>query len=168
LFRRQTSITEKRGQKRRHHAKGGIERGIENGEFREWRDLSHPGDPYHAGQPNTIAAARGAASRTACKRAVCGPEEDFSPAFRKNDEPTTGIDRQCIGDTEPSEGISMPMQRGNYKFEAEDEKVYAAWLRRTLVAYGVLVLISISVVTIHATRRPNFFLPRSKPSASIG
>jgi hypothetical protein len=91
----------------------------------------------------------------ACKRAVCGPEEDFSPAFRKNDEPTAGIDRQCIGDTEPSEGINMPMQRGNYKFDAEDEKVYTAWLRRTLVAYGVLILIGISVLTIHAARGPN-------------
>jgi hypothetical protein len=49
----------------------------------------------------------------------------------------------------------MPMQRGNYKFDVEDEKVYAAWLRRTLVAYGVLVLIGIAVVTIHATRGPN-------------
>jgi hypothetical protein len=45
----------------------------------------------------------------------------------------------------------MLLQRPNYEFNAEDHKVYTAWLRRILAVYGALVLFGIAVVTVQAT-----------------
>jgi len=45
----------------------------------------------------------------------------------------------------------MQMQRPNYEFDAADQKVYTAWLRRTLVAYGALILLGAAVVAVQAT-----------------
>ena len=45
----------------------------------------------------------------------------------------------------------MRMQHPNCEFDAEDQKVYAAWLRRTLVVYGALALFGIAVVAVQAT-----------------
>jgi len=45
----------------------------------------------------------------------------------------------------------MQMQRPNYEFDAEDQKVYAAWLRKTLVAYTALILFGAAVVAVQAT-----------------
>jgi len=41
-------------------------------------------------------------------------------------------------------------QAHKYGFDAEDRKVYAAWLRRTLLTYGAIVLFGISLVAIQA------------------
>jgi hypothetical protein len=86
-----------------------------------------------------------------------GCRSDFSLAFRKTDEPTGGVGLQTVHQRHPTVGrrTNMPVQRANYKFDAEDHKVYAAWLRRTLAAYGVLVLIGIAVVTVQATHTTN-------------
>jgi hypothetical protein len=45
----------------------------------------------------------------------------------------------------------MPIRRQNCEFDAEDRKVYDAWLRRTLVTYGALVLFGIALVALQAT-----------------
>jgi len=44
----------------------------------------------------------------------------------------------------------MLMRRPNYRFNAEDRKVYSAWLWRTLMAYGAIVLFAIALVTVQA------------------
>ncbi len=38
----------------------------------------------------------------------------------------------------------------NYPFNAEDRKVYNAWLRGTLAAYGAVVLCGIALVLVQA------------------
>jgi hypothetical protein len=40
--------------------------------------------------------------------------------------------------------------RPNYGFDTEDRKVYLAWLRKTLVAYGTMVLFGITLVAVQA------------------
>ena len=45
----------------------------------------------------------------------------------------------------------MPVQRPYEKFDAEDRKVYAAWMRRVLAVYGLLALFGIVVVTFNTT-----------------
>lgn len=45
----------------------------------------------------------------------------------------------------------MSIQRPNYRFDAEHRNASVLWLRRTLVAYGAMVLFAIAVVTIQAT-----------------
>jgi hypothetical protein len=44
----------------------------------------------------------------------------------------------------------MPMRRQTYGFDAEDRKVYSAWLRRTIAAYGAMVMFGIALVTVQA------------------
>ena len=46
----------------------------------------------------------------------------------------------------------MQMQRPNDKFDAADRKVYAAWLRKISIVYGVVILIGTVVLTVHATK----------------
>jgi hypothetical protein len=45
----------------------------------------------------------------------------------------------------------MPMQPPYHAFDAEDRKVYAAWLRRTLAVYGAVILFGIALVGISST-----------------
>lgn len=45
----------------------------------------------------------------------------------------------------------MRMQHLNREFEAEDRKVYFAWLRKTLIAYGALVLFGMAIVAVQST-----------------
>jgi hypothetical protein len=45
----------------------------------------------------------------------------------------------------------MSIQRPNYRFDAEDRNAYVLSLRRTLVAYGAMVLFAIALVTVQAT-----------------
>jgi hypothetical protein len=45
----------------------------------------------------------------------------------------------------------MPVQRPYERFDAEDRQVYAAWVRRVLAVYGLLVLFGIVVMTVHTT-----------------
>jgi hypothetical protein len=40
----------------------------------------------------------------------------------------------------------MPIQLPNRAFDAEDRKVYAAWLRKTLALYGAVILFGIVLV----------------------
>jgi hypothetical protein len=44
----------------------------------------------------------------------------------------------------------MSIQRQNYVFDAEDRKAYVVWLRRTLMAYGAMVLLAIALVAVQA------------------
>jgi hypothetical protein len=44
------------------------------------------------------------------------------------------------------------MQRPIVKFDAEDHKVYAAWVRRTLIAYGALILVGTAMLAVQATK----------------
>jgi len=46
----------------------------------------------------------------------------------------------------------MQMQRPNDKFDAEDRNVYAAWLRKISIVYGVVILIGTVALTVHATK----------------
>jgi hypothetical protein len=45
----------------------------------------------------------------------------------------------------------MRMQRPNC-LDAEDQKVYTAWLRKTVIAYGTLILIGTAVLAVQATK----------------
>ena len=47
----------------------------------------------------------------------------------------------------------MPTRRPSYGFDAEDCKVYSAWLRNTIVAYGAMVLFGIALVAAQAMTR---------------
>jgi len=47
----------------------------------------------------------------------------------------------------------MSTRRQSYVFDAEDRKVYSAWLRSTIVAYGALVIFGIALVTVQAMTR---------------
>lgn len=40
----------------------------------------------------------------------------------------------------------MTMQRPHDAFDAEDRKVYTAWLRKTLAVYGAVILFGIALV----------------------
>jgi hypothetical protein len=52
--------------------------------------------------------------------------------------------------------MEMRIQRANYELDAEDRKVYAAWLRRMLVAYGATAIMILAVVAVQtATRATN-------------
>jgi hypothetical protein len=44
----------------------------------------------------------------------------------------------------------MDMTSKNRAFDAEDRKVYGAWLQGTLVAYGVVVFCGIAAVAVQA------------------
>ena len=44
----------------------------------------------------------------------------------------------------------MPMRYSNYRFNAEDCKVYFTWVRRTIIAYGAFILFSVALVAIQA------------------
>ena len=43
----------------------------------------------------------------------------------------------------------MPM-RQSYGIDTEDRKVYLAWLRSTIVAYGAMVIFGIALVAVQA------------------
>jgi hypothetical protein len=43
----------------------------------------------------------------------------------------------------------MPMHE-NYGINTEDRKVYLAWLRSTIVAYGAMVIFGIALVAVQA------------------
>ena len=45
----------------------------------------------------------------------------------------------------------MPTQLPHRVLNAEDRKVYTAWLQKTLAAYGALVLFGIGLVAVQAT-----------------
>jgi cell division protein FtsL len=47
----------------------------------------------------------------------------------------------------------MPMQHPSHEFEADDQKVFNDWLRKTVVAYIALVLCCVAVVTVQAMTR---------------
>jgi uncharacterized membrane protein len=47
----------------------------------------------------------------------------------------------------------MPTRHQSYGFDAEDRKVYSAWLRSTIVAYGAIVMLGIALVAVQATTR---------------
>jgi hypothetical protein len=47
----------------------------------------------------------------------------------------------------------MSARRQSYAFDAEDRKVYAAWLRSTIVAYGAVVAFGIALVAVQAMTR---------------
>jgi hypothetical protein len=38
--------------------------------------------------------------------------------------------------------------RQSYGFDSEDRKVYLAWLRSTIVAYGAMVIFGIALVAV--------------------
>jgi hypothetical protein len=40
----------------------------------------------------------------------------------------------------------MPTQRPHQILDAEDRKVYAAWLRKTLAAYGAAILFGMALI----------------------
>jgi hypothetical protein len=40
----------------------------------------------------------------------------------------------------------MPMQSPHQMLDAEDRKIYAAWLRKTLAAYGAAILFGMALV----------------------
>ena len=42
----------------------------------------------------------------------------------------------------------MPMQHPSHKFNADDQKVFKDWLRKTAMAYVALVLCCVAVVTV--------------------
>jgi hypothetical protein len=44
----------------------------------------------------------------------------------------------------------MPIQHPFHKLDADDQKVFKAWLRRTVMAYVALVLCCVAVVTVQA------------------
>jgi hypothetical protein len=44
----------------------------------------------------------------------------------------------------------MPMQHPSHEFEADDQKVFNDWLRKTVVAYIALVRCGVAVVTVQA------------------
>jgi hypothetical protein len=46
----------------------------------------------------------------------------------------------------------MPM-RQSYGIDTEDRKVYLAWLRSTIIAYGAMVIFGIALVAVQATTR---------------
>jgi hypothetical protein len=59
----------------------------------------------------------------------------------------------------------MHMQRPNNKFDAEDRKVYTAWLRKTLIVYGVLILIGTVMLAAQAAK-PTASAAGSRPTPS--
>jgi hypothetical protein len=48
----------------------------------------------------------------------------------------------------------MPIQHPSYVFDADDRKVYKAWLRKTAMVYVALVLCCVAVVTLQAMTHP--------------
>jgi hypothetical protein len=44
----------------------------------------------------------------------------------------------------------MPMQHPFHEFDADDQKVFNDWLRKTVVAYIALVMGCVAVVTVQA------------------
>jgi uncharacterized membrane protein len=46
----------------------------------------------------------------------------------------------------------MTMHR-SHEIDTEDRKVYLAWLRSTIVAYGAMVIFGIALVAVQATTR---------------
>lgn len=44
----------------------------------------------------------------------------------------------------------MSIERPKYEFDVEDQQTYAMWLRRTVAAYGVMVLFALALVTVQA------------------
>jgi hypothetical protein len=49
----------------------------------------------------------------------------------------------------------LPRRVYDRVFDAEDRRVYAAWLRRTVLVYGALVLLGMGVVTFLAVTYPD-------------
>jgi hypothetical protein len=47
----------------------------------------------------------------------------------------------------------MPTRRQSHGIDAEDRKVYFAWLRSTIVAYGATVIFGIALVAAQAMTR---------------
>jgi hypothetical protein len=47
----------------------------------------------------------------------------------------------------------MHARHQSYAFDAEDRKVYSAWLRRTIVAYGAMVMFAMALVAVQAMTR---------------
>jgi hypothetical protein len=45
----------------------------------------------------------------------------------------------------------MPTQLPHRVFKAEDHRDYAAWLQRTIAAYGILVLFGMGLIAVQAT-----------------
>jgi hypothetical protein len=45
----------------------------------------------------------------------------------------------------------MSMQRPKYVLDAEDQQTYVVWFRRTLIAYGAMILFAVALVTVQAT-----------------
>jgi hypothetical protein len=48
------------------------------------------------------------------------------------------------------QGSEMSIQCPKYVFDAEDQQTYVVWLRRTLMAYGAMVLFAVALVTVQA------------------
>jgi hypothetical protein len=44
----------------------------------------------------------------------------------------------------------MPMRDPFHEFDADDQRVFKDWLRKTVMVYVALVLCCVAVVTVHA------------------
>jgi hypothetical protein len=48
------------------------------------------------------------------------------------------------------QGPEMSIQRPKYEFDAEDQQTYVVWLRRTLLACGVMLVFATTLVAVQA------------------
>jgi hypothetical protein len=61
----------------------------------------------------------------------------------------------------------MQIQRQCYGYDAEDRKVYVAWLQRTLIAYGAMVLFGVALVAVQATTQTTNIAEFAEAAVSI-
>jgi len=70
-----------------------------------------------------------------------------------NQVPALGDQQWSLGYDRPSRRPPMTMQRPHDAFDAEDHKVYTAWLRRTLAVYCAVILFGIALVAVQSNGR---------------